>query len=58
MILKHSNEGDTVLDCFAGSGITGVAVIKNNRKFIGCEISPEYYSQSLERLKNLTKMKN
>ena len=58
LILKHSNEGDTVLDCFAGSGTTGVAAIKNNRKFIGCEISPEYYSQSLERLKNLTKMKN
>ena len=57
LILKHSDEGDTVLDCFAGSGTTGVAAIKNNRKFIGCEISPEYYSQSLERLKNLTKMK-
>ena len=58
LILKHSNEGDTVLDCFAGSGTTGVSAIKNNRKFIGCEISPEYYFQSLERLKNLTKMKN
>lgn len=58
LILKHSNEGDTILDCFAGSGTTGVAAIKNNRKFIGCEISPEYYSQSLERLKNLTKIKN
>ena len=59
LILKHSNEDDTVLDCFAGSGTTGVAAIKNNRKFIGCEISPEYYSQSLERLrKNLTKIKN
>lgn len=51
LVLKHSNEGDIVLDCFSGSGTVGVAALKNNRKFIGCEISPEYYQKSLERLK-------
>lgn len=51
LILKHSNENDIVLDCFSGSGTVGVAALKNNRKFIGCEISPEYYQKSLERLK-------
>ena len=51
LVLKHSNEGDVVLDCFSGSGTVGVAALKNNRKFIGCEISPEYYQKSLERLK-------
>jgi len=52
LILKHSNEGDTVLDCFLGSGTTAVAAAKNNRKFIGCEMSEEYYQKSLDRLKD------
>ena len=51
LILKHSNENDIVVDCFSGSGTVGVAALKNHRKFIGCEISPEYYQKSLERLK-------
>lgn len=52
LICKHSNENDIVLDCFAGSCTTGVAAHQLNRKFIGCEIDNDYYSQSLERLKN------
>lgn len=51
LVLKHSNENDIVLDCFSGSGTVGVAALKNKRKFIGCEISSEYYQKSLERLK-------
>ncbi len=50
LIVKHSNEKDVVLDCFSGSGTTGVAALKQNRDFIGCEISEEYYNKSLERL--------
>ena len=50
LIMKHSNEGDTVLDCFSGSGTTGIASIRQNREFIGCEISKEYYNKSLKRL--------
>ena len=50
LILKHSNEGDVVLDCFAGSATTGVAALKNNRDFMGCEVSPEYFEKSLTRL--------
>ena len=41
-ILSWSNEGDVVLDCFMGSGTTAVACVKNNRKYIGFEISKEY----------------
>lgn len=52
LIKKHSNEGDTVLDCFLGSGTTAVAAAKNNRKFIGCEMSEEYFKKSLDRLKD------
>lgn len=52
LILKHSNEGDIILDCFSGSGTTGVAAIQTNRDFIGCEINPEYYEKSKERIEN------
>ena len=50
LIKKHSNEGDIVLDCFAGSCTTGVAAINTNRNFIGCEIDKDYYAKSIKRL--------
>lgn len=50
LIKKHSNENDIVLDCFAGSCTTGLAALNTNRQFIGCEIDPEYYRKSIERL--------
>lgn len=50
LITTHSNEGDLVLDCFAGSATTAVAAYLTRRNFIGCEISPEYYEKSLKRL--------
>lgn len=53
LILKHSNKGDVVLDCFSGSGTTGVAALKNEREFWGCEISPEYFEKSKKRLEEI-----
>ncbi len=50
LVKKHSNEGDTVLDCFLGSGTTAVAALNSNRKFTGCELDKEYYTKSLERI--------
>jgi site-specific DNA-methyltransferase (adenine-specific) len=41
-ILSWSNEGDIVLDPFVGSGTTCKMAKKNNRKFIGIDISAEY----------------
>jgi len=41
-ILSWSNEGDTVLDPFAGSGTTGVACINTNRKYILIEKDAGY----------------
>ena len=35
LIKTYSNEGETVLDNCMGSGTTGVAAVKCNRKFIG-----------------------
>ena len=53
LIEKHSNEGDIVLDCFSGSGTTAVACLETNRKFIGCELSEEYFEGIVQRLNNL-----
>ena len=52
LINKHSNEGDLVLDCFAGSATTGVAALKTNRRFVGCELDKEYYEKASKRLEN------
>lgn len=41
-ILTWSNEGDTVLDCFCGSGTVPKMAFINNRNFIGMDISEEY----------------
>lgn len=51
-ILSWSNEGDVVFDCFMGSGTTGIAAIKNNRKFIGMELDEEYFEIAKQRINN------
>ena len=53
IIKANSNPGDIVLDCFSGSGSTMIAAKRTGRKFIGSEISEEYYNKSLERMKEL-----
>ena len=51
LINKHSNEGDTVLDTFLGSGTTALASRNTKRKFKGCEISKEYCDKINELIK-------
>jgi site-specific DNA-methyltransferase (adenine-specific) len=53
IILKHSNEGDLILDCFSGSGTTGEACINLNRNYFLIEKDINYYSLSINRLRNL-----
>ena len=48
-IISWSNEGDTVLDCFAGSGTTGVMAKKLNRKYILIESEETYIELMKER---------
>ncbi len=45
-----SNEGDTVLDPFMGSGTTGVSCKKLQRNFVGVDQSPEYVDIAKKRI--------
>ena len=49
-ILSWSNEGETVLDPFMGSGTTAKMAMLNHRNYIGFEINTGYYEKSLERV--------
>jgi len=49
-IISWSNEGDTVLDPFMGSGTTGVACKKLNRNFIGIELDEDYFKIAEKRI--------
>jgi len=49
-LLLSSKENDIVLDMFMGSGTTAVACKKNNRNYIGFELSKEYCEIAEKRL--------
>ena len=49
-IISWSNEGDLVYDCFMGSGTTAKMSIKNNRNYIGSELSSEYVKIAEKRI--------
>lgn len=49
-IINSTDDGDMVLDCFMGSGTTGVACKELNRNFIGIELDKEYYDIAIKRL--------
>lgn len=50
LINKSSKTDDTILDCFMGSGSTGVACVETNRNFIGIELEPKYYEIAKKRI--------
>ena len=45
-----TNKGDTVLDPFMGSGSSGVASLELGRKFVGIEMSKEYFNLAQKRM--------
>jgi DNA modification methylase len=48
----HSLEGNTVLDCFMGSGTTALACKDLNRNFIGVELEKKYFDIAKDRVIN------
>ena len=50
-IIASSNEEQTILDPFMGSGTTAIACIKERRHFIGFELSKEYFDKAVRRIK-------
>ena len=53
-ILSWSNEGDTILDPMCGSGTTCKMAARNNRKWIGIDISKEYIGITKDRMSQLS----
>ena len=49
-IVSWSNEGDTVLDPFMGSGTTGKMAKATGRSFIGIELDPDYFKIAKQRI--------
>ena len=49
-IKRWTNEGDIVIDPFAGFGTTAKMCLMNHRKFYGCEVSEEYCNIFIKRL--------
>lgn len=52
IIESSTNKGDVVLDPFTGSSTTGVAALRQGRKFIGIDMEKEYLDLSVKRLKS------
>lgn len=52
LLKVFSNEGDLVLDCFCGSGTTGVSCSKLKRKFILSDNEERAFEITKERIKN------
>ena len=50
LVKIHSNPGDLILDCFAGSGTTCLAANNLGRKYLGFENNKEYFDISVKRL--------
>ncbi len=52
IIADFTNEGQTILDPFMGSGTTGVAAVQMGRDFIGIEREPKYFDIAAKRIED------
>ena len=51
IIQELTQPDDVIFDPFMGSGSTGVAALQLGRRFIGCEIDPNYFATAEKRIK-------
>lgn len=49
-ILAGCPVNGTVLDPFAGAGTTGLVALQHQRRFVGCELNPEYARLAEDRI--------
>lgn len=52
LVMLATDENETILDPFMGSGSTGLACLFKNRNFIGCEIDKEYFEIAKRRVES------
>ena len=52
LIKTYTNPGDTVLDFCMGSGTTGVACVKQGRRFVGIEQDDEHFATARGRIED------
>ena len=55
LIENSTNEGDTVLEPFAGAGATLIASKETGRNYVGSEIDKKYYDIAISRLRGTAK---
>ena len=55
IVLASTDEGDLILDPFNGSGTTGIAATKLNRKYIGIDNEKEFLDLTIRRKENIWK---
>lgn len=54
LVLSMTDEGDQILDPYAGVGTSVIAAVKHGRFGFGCDIQPEYIQIAKERLRLLS----
>jgi DNA modification methylase len=54
LVEELSLPGDIVLDCFCGLGATLIAAQQTGRRWLGCDLSPNYCKVAMSRLAGVT----
>ena len=54
LIKLLTDQNETILDCFIGSGTTAIAAIQQHRKFLGIEIQKQYVALANRKIKELS----
>lgn len=56
LVLAASDDGQVVLDPFSGSGATLVVAEQLNRRWLGCDLNPEYNQWAIKRIESVRRL--
>lgn len=56
LVLASSQEGELVIDPFSGSGTTSVVAEQLGRRWMACDLDPQYNCWAIQRLENVRRM--